>query len=151
MSTRIARTAAFLLVGLALAAEPALAQGRRDRGQGGQGGQGQGRSAEPRGGGRAERGNGGGRQEAGPRAGRQDNGGGRRTERQPNIDRQPRADVQQRADAQPRVQAQPGIDSRPRGEGGSLSDNRSRRDGQYGDTNRRAVPRPAPYYGDRGY
>ena len=165
MSTRFARTAAVLLIGFALSAPPALAQGRRDRGQGGQG-QGQGRSAEPRGGGgRAERGNGGGRQEAGTRSGRadngarseradngaRDNGGGRRTERQPNIDRQPRADLQPRAEVQPQVQAQPGIESRQRFQSRSRSDNRSGWDGQYGDTNRRAVPRPAPYYGDRGY
>jgi len=138
------------LVGVALSAHTALAQGRRDRGQGGQG-QGQGRSAEPRGGGRAERANGGGRQDAAPRARGEDNGGGRRTERQPYVQRQPRADAQPRADVQPRVQVQPRRGSQPRFENRSGSGDRSGQDGRYSYDNRRAVPRSTPYYRDRDY
>ena len=147
MSTRFAHTA-VLLAGLALAADTALAQGRRyPGGQGGQGqgrqaqgGQGQGRSAEPRGGAREERGSGGRRADGGNRPGRADDGSGRRTPPRPAIDR---ADGQPRAEVQRRTAAQPGIGYQPPLEGRSLSDNRSGWDGHYGDTNRRAVPRPA--------
>ena len=151
MCTRFAPVAVVLLVALSLGGDPALAQGRRDRGQGTQGqrAQGQPRGAEPRSAGRAERANGGGRRDAGQRARREDDGGGRRTARQPPTERQPRAEVQQRVDAQP------GVESQPRRNPQLRFDNRS----QYGDRNgwdarysgdRRAVPRPAPYYGN-GY
>ena len=158
MKTRLVRIAT-LLAGLALVADTALAQGRRDRGQGGQG---QGRSAEPRGGGRAERGNGGSRQESGARARREDNGG-RRTERQPSIARQPRMEVQPRSARpdrsegagrlapQPRVESQRRRDPQLRFENRAQSGDRSGWEGRYRADDRRAVPRPAPYYGSRDY
>lgn len=133
MSTRFAR-AAILLAALALCGDSALAQGRRDRGQGSQGqrAQGQGRSAEPRSAGRADRGNGSDRRDATQRTRREDNGGGRRTESQPQVQARQRRDPQLRFDNRSQSGDRDGGDIRYSGE-------------------RRAVPRPAPYYGSRGY
>jgi hypothetical protein len=165
MPTHLARTATLLLLGLALIADTALAQGRRDRG--GEGRQDSGRSAQPRGGGRVEQ------RGDGQRSARVQTEG-RRTERQPPaIQRQPRTDVQprvearsraegrqraeiqQRADAQPRFEARQRGDSQQRFENRAQSNDRSgwdgRDDARYRDTGRRAVPRRTPYYQDRDY
>ena len=133
MSTRFAR-AAVLLAGLALCAHSVLAQGRRDPGQGSQGerAQGQGRSAEPRSTGRADRGDGSGRRDTAQRARREDNGGGRRTEGQPQVQARPRRDPQLRFDNRSQSGDRDGGNFRYSGE-------------------RRAEPRTAPYDGNRGY